>query len=235
MNIFSKKIYRLINSKRIFKLIYFFYKFFGEKDNGNIGFDFSNKPSRLKIVSDTVTRKKFNSYLEIGCFDNELFNHINSINKTGVDPIKGGTIRLTSDDFFRINKEKYDCVWIDGLHTYPQVRKDIINSLKVLNDDGIIFVHDCLPNNVHAQRRLRYTQEWNGDVWKAIVEIRKDNNLDVYTLNADHGIGVILKRINKNQLKININNFNKLKFNDFIQNHKLWMNIIEYEDFKKIY
>jgi hypothetical protein len=96
-------------------------------------------------------------------------------------------------------------------------------------------VHDCLPNNVHAQRRLRYTQEWNGDVWKAIVEIRKDNNLDVYTLNADHGIGVILKRINKNQLKININNFDKLKFNDFIQNHKLWMNIIEYEDFKKIY
>ena len=39
---------------------------------------------------------------------------------------------------------------------------------------------------------------WNGDVWKAIVECRNSKDIDVYTCYADHGIGVILKRPNRN-------------------------------------
>ena len=133
MNQFCKsKINRFLSSEKILRIIFHYHKLFGETNIGNIGFDFSNKPSRLEIVSETIKSKKFSTYLEIGCFDNQLFNHIN-IDKTGVDPFKGGNIKLKSDQFFKINKKKYDCIFIDGLHTYEQVKKDIVNSINCLN------------------------------------------------------------------------------------------------------
>ena len=231
---FLEKINRFTSSKKILKLIFLYHKLFGEKNIGDIGFNFLEKPSRLEIVSETIRRKKFNTYLEIGCFDNQLFNHIN-ISKTGVDPFKGGNIKLKSCDFFKINKKKYDCIFIDGLHTYEQVIKDIINSLDCINQNGIIFVHDCLPNNVYEQNVPRSTYVWNGDVWKAIVEMRTKKDVQTYTINADYGIGVILKKKNQDTLDINETDFKKLKFKDFYYNHKNWLNIIDYNEFKDIF
>ena len=229
-----EKINKFKNSKKVLNLIFIYHKIFGEKNIGNIGFDFSQKPSRLKIVKEIIKRKKFKSYLEIGCFDNQLFNSI-KIDKTGVDPFKGGNIKLLSDEFFKINKKKYDCVFIDGLHTYEQVKKDIVNSINCINENGIILIHDCLPNNVYEQNVPRSVYTWTGDVWKAIVQMRTNKNFQTYTINADHGIGVILKKKNQNQLHINESNFKKLKFKDFFYNYKNWMNIIEYKEFKKIF
>ena len=57
---------------------------------------------------------------------------------------------------------------------------------------------------------------------------------DTYTCYADFGIGVIFNRINKNPLKIDIQNFSKLNFEDYFYKHKEFMNIIEYEDLIKI-
>ena len=223
-----------MSSKKILRIIFHYHKLFGEINIGNIGFDFSNKPSRLKIVSETIKKKKFSTYLEIGCFDNQLFDHIN-IDKTGVDPFKGGNIKLKSDQFFKINKKKYDCIFIDGLHTYEQVKKDIVNSINCVDENGIIFIHDCLPNNVYEQNVPRSTYIWNGDVWKAIVEMRTKEDFQTYTINADYGIGVILKKKNQNLLKISETNFKKLKFKDFFYNYKKWMNIIEYKEFKNLF
>ena len=157
------KINRFLSSNKILRILFYYHKLFGEVDIGDIGFNFSNKPSRLEIVSETIKKKKFSTYLEIGCFDNQLFNHIN-INKTGVDPFKGGNVKMKSDEFFKINKKKYDCIFIDGLHVYEQVKKDIVNSINCLNENGIIFVHDCLPNNVYEQNVPRSSYIWNGDV-----------------------------------------------------------------------
>lgn len=234
MNLINQKINRFLSSKKILKIIFYYHKLFGEVNIGNIGFDFSNKPSRLEIVLEIIKKKKFSTYLEIGCFDNQLFNHIN-INKTGVDPFKGGNIKLKSDEFFKNNKKKYDCIFIDGLHTYEQVKKDIVNSINCVNENGIILIHDCLPNNVYEQNVPRSTYIWNGDVWKAIVEMRTKEDFQTYVINADHGIGVILKKKNQNLIKINETNFKKLKFKDFFYNYKNWMNIIEYEEFINLF
>ena len=127
----TSKINRFLSSKKILRIIFYYHKLFGEINIGNIGFDFSNKPSRLEIVSETIKKKKFSTFLEIGCFDNQLFNQI-YIDKTGVDPFKGGNIKLKSDQFFKINKKKYDCIFIDGLHTYEQVKKISLTQLIVL-------------------------------------------------------------------------------------------------------
>ena len=230
----QKKLLRLLNSKSILRLNYFFHKVFGEKNLGNIGFDFSQKQTRKFIIQDIINKKNYKSYLEIGCFDNELFNHINCNKKVGIDPYTGGTIRKTSDKFFEDNKEKFDCIFIDGLHTYSQVKKDIDNSLKFLNPDGIILLHDCLPNNYFEQATPRSQYIWNGDVWKAIVECRTIKDIDTYTCYADFGIGVILNRKNQNILDIKYNKFSKIKFNDYFTNYKEYMNIIEFEDLLKV-
>ena len=86
-NLMQKKILRLKGSKNILKLNFFFQKYFGEKNMGEIGLNFSCKPDKKKIVQDTIDRKKYKSYLEIGCFDNELFDHINCEKKSWRRPL----------------------------------------------------------------------------------------------------------------------------------------------------
>ena len=61
-------------------------------------------------------------------------------------------------NFFPLNslkllnfKKKYDLIWIDGAHGYPVVCIDIINSLHILNENGLILcddVHLKLNHNI---------------------------------------------------------------------------------------
>ena len=229
INFILKKLIRLKNSSKVLKIFYYYHYLFHDKKLGNIGFDFTKKKSRLDIVQNIIKKKNYKKYLEIGCFDDELFNYINCEKKVGVDPVSGGTIRKTSDQFFSDNNDYFDCIFIDGLHEYKQVRKDILNSLKFLNQGGLILLHDCLPNNYFEQAIPRCQWTWNGDVWKAIVESRKSKDIDVYTCYADYGIGVIIKRPNRNLLETSNKDSASLKFEDYFHNHKNLMNIIEYD------
>jgi predicted O-methyltransferase YrrM len=66
-------------------------------------------------------------------------------------------IRKTSDDAIEdLKNTKVDLVYIDGLHTYEQVKKDIENYKNLLEEDGFICGHD-------------YHEVWEGVV-KAIDE-----------------------------------------------------------------
>ena len=100
-------------------------------------------------------------------------------------------LEKTRDEFFKDNTGTFDLVFIDGLHEYAQVKKDILNSLKFLNKDGLILVHDCLPESMSKQAVPRYRMIWNGDVWKAIVDLRQNDNIEIYTCEMDQGIGII--------------------------------------------
>ena len=229
-----KKINRLLSSSKILKFFYFYHKLFNNSHSENLEFDFSNKKSRKQIIQEIIQKKNYKNYLEIGCFSNELFNYVECANKVGVDPVSGGTVRKSSDQFFRDNQDKFDCIFIDGLHEYDQVKKDIINSLNFLNKGGIILLHDCLPKNFYAQAIPRCQYNWNGDVWKAIVECRTNKDIDVYTCYADQGIGIILKEPNQNLLNYPKKNYKNLKFSEYYKDYKKLMNIIEYDDLLKI-
>jgi len=80
-------------------------------------------------------------YLEIGAFDNINFSSVASENKISVDPDKNTkpTFLGTSDDFFAQNDKLFDVIFIDGLHTFDQCRKDAINALKFVKKNGFIF------------------------------------------------------------------------------------------------
>lgn len=56
-------------------------------------------------------------------------------------------IKKTSDDaFLSLNNIKVDFVYIDGLHTYEQVKKDINNYKNIINFEGFIGGHDYHNN-----------------------------------------------------------------------------------------
>ena len=50
--------------------------------------------------------QKSGKYLEIGCDLNQTFSKIDNNNKTGIDPVRGGNLKLSSKEFFEnYNKE----------------------------------------------------------------------------------------------------------------------------------
>jgi hypothetical protein len=225
----------LIKHKHILRLNKLYHRIFGERFYKKLDFDWSAHPERFEIIQETIIRKKYKNYLEIGCDNDQLFSKINIKNKIGVDPVSGGTIRDTSDNFFKNNTIKFDVVFIDGLHEYKQVKKDIENSLNYLSDNGVIFLHDCMPKSYFHQAVPRAQGSWNGDVWKNIVEARTKIEIDTYVIFADQGIGMILKRSNRNLLNIYMNNFQNLKYRDYYYNYKSYLNIISVDSLKNIF
>ena len=219
-----------IVNKRQWKINKILYYLFTERFRKKIDFNFPKEISRWDLINQIIFIKNFSSYLEIGCDDDHAFSKIKLEDKIGVDPNSGGNFRGTSDEFFQQNTRKFDCIFIDGLHEYDQVDKDILNSLDNLNEHGIIFLHDCLPKSMSQQAVPRHQWVWNGDVWKCIVKFRCRNDLDIVTCKIDQGISMIRKIKNNDLLELEINNFKKLKFKDFYYNHKEYMRILEYDE-----
>lgn len=137
----------------------------------------------------------YRTYLEIGCQSDANFDRVPFFDKVGVDPVSGGTVRATSDDFFR-NLEtgrKFDLVFIDGMHEASQVVRDVANALRFLSKRGTIVVHDCRPlfESEAAFPPPPDCAFWNGTVWKAIAYLRTCTEIDVVVCDFDWGLAVV--------------------------------------------
>lgn len=201
----------------------------GEYSERIIPVTWPTNPDRIDFLNEIAEQNKAQTYLEIGCRDDECFANIKIPHKVGVDPVSGGTVRLTSDEFFCRNKETFDLIFIDGLHLYEQVLRDISNALAVLNPVGTIVLHDCLPLTAEAQYRRQCNRIWNGDVWKAMVEFRTRPDLDAATCLIDHGLGIIRPRPNTDIQEAPGKQFRDLGFNDLVENYPRWLRTMDYE------
>ena len=103
--------------------------------------------------------------------------------------------------------------------------KDILKGVKGYQDCEIVTVKSEEYQIVESQL---------DEAYKALVEFRTKDYLDVYTCLADQGLGVIFKRANKNKLELNIKDFKNLKFRDYYYNNLKFMNIIKEEELLKI-
>lgn len=195
--------------------------------------------TRTQLINSLISRYGYKDYLEIGVNTPAQpgwnFDSVKIKNKDGVDPdskTKANFI-MTSDEFFdnHINK-KYDIIFVDGLHIFEQAYRDIVNSLKWLNENGTIVVHDCNPTSEITQRRERASSVWHGDVWKAILKLRSENeNLEIYTVNTDEGCAII--RSGRQKL-INIQDKEyAYTYNFFNKNRKEILNLVSIKEFKK--
>lgn len=184
---------------------------------------------RWDLLNYLIRKFNYQSYLEIGVQSGMCFEKIQAKYKVGVDPNeKHVKFNMTSDDFFAQNQEKFDLIFIDGLHEAPQVFKDIVNSVDALNEGGTIVCHDMLPANEDAQKVPRITKIWNGNCWQAFVQLRASRtDLAMCTVNSDHGLGVIMKG---EQDLINIDDI-ELDWHSFGKHREEWMNIVSYQEF----
>ena len=223
---------KLNKLQKIINRIY--YNLFIEKFNKKINYNFPDNYFRWDLIEYLINKYNYTNYLEIGCDRDQLFSKVKIQNKIGVDPFSGGNVRKTSDSFFLENHQKFDIVFIDGLHIYSQVKKDILNSVKCLKPNGIVLVHDCMPDSIGKQAVPRYKMQWNGDVWKAIVDLRQHDNLEIFTCEIDQGIGIISNKKNSSILKLDIP-INKIKFKDYYYNYKEYMRVINLKEFKEIF
>lgn len=189
--------------------------------------------TRTQILNYISNEFSYSKYLEIGvCKREHNINHITCPNKIGVDPDgnSGADFVITSDEFFKGNKEKFDLIFIDGLHEWEQVLRDVKNSLDALNENGTIVLHDCNPTSQQMQLVPRVQSEWTGDVWRAIVKLRQRNDLFMFTINTDYGCGVI-RMGNQDSLTVDES---ELTYENFALNKTKWLNLIGVEEFKNV-
>ena len=72
-------------------------------------------------------------------FDLVYKNCSENLNKLKI-PYK--LIKDTSHNFFKNNKKKFNLIYIDGSHFYSDVKKDFINAMSCLDQDGILICDD---------------------------------------------------------------------------------------------
>lgn len=155
--------------------------------------------TRYDIINKLIDIRGYNKFLEIGTYRGECFNNVHCPIKESVDPDpeSNATHLMTSDEFFKQNRlwrNKYDIVFIDGLHEHSQVWRDILNSLVWLNDGGTIVMHDCLPTTEEMQRWSDHSHQgevWTGDTWKAYLKAQSEMPYYTYVIDTDFGCGVI--------------------------------------------
>lgn len=186
-----------------------------------------NRTEIIQLIIDKLDAKR---YLEIGIDNGVNFAMINCENKISVDPntMTTATYHLTSDDFFRQNKEKFDVVFVDGLHHADQVYRDILNSLDVLNENGFVICHDMNPIKEEHQTVPFVSGHWNGDCWKAFAKLKRErDDLSMFVIDTDEGCGVITR--GKQEL-IQFSD-NDLNYKNFEKNRKSWLNLISVDEF----
>ncbi|MDC3019579.1 class I SAM-dependent methyltransferase [Prochlorococcus sp. AH-736-E15] len=217
---------------------YFYYKFLEYKDrkysfSGNFNYQWDKiNFNRTALINYIICNHPLGTnlnYLEIGTASNENFNAIPIVNKTGVDPDMGGNIRLTSDDFFKSQNKNFDLIFIDGLHTYEQVKKDFTNSLAVINEGGIIILDDMIPRNWKEQQTPRVQSQWTGDVWKLLFDLNKLDGINYKIILIDNGQCVIFPKGIKLNEQFLLNN-TKIKTFDYFYNNFKDLPTIELEE-----
>ena len=127
-----------------------------------------NKNLNIKKILEIGTYNGYNSLLLSKLFPNSkvttidlkdddknfksTYSRKNTLNKfideRNRNLSQNNNINFLQFNSLKLNKhnEKYDLIWIDGAHGYPVVCIDIINSLHLLNQNGIIMCDDVIKN-----------------------------------------------------------------------------------------
>lgn len=192
-------------------------------------------------------------YLEIGtgCGSNGAL--VKATEKWGVDPVLkkvGGHdpekiytrfFLQTSNDFFKSSlglSEKFDVVFIDGLHLKEQVYLDVFRSLSCLSERGVIVMHDCNPATEAMQAVPRQQSSWNGDCWKAMVKLRSEHpELFCRVIMQDQGVGVVIRRPPGKKVRdVNLKGRKAfdLQYSDLEANRVRLLGHVAYCDMKKL-
>ena len=71
-------------------------------------------------------------------------------------------LRMKSSEAFKILKNKFDLIYIDGNHLYNYVLEDLENSLNIINNNGLIVLDDFMNKGW-----------WDDGVTKAVNHLKE--------------------------------------------------------------
>lgn len=160
------------------------------------------------------------AYLEIGVSHGLTFHGLRAGRKVAVDPLfqfdlkaartanPGATYhQVPSDEYFtrvRHPDERFDLIFVDGLHTFDQTLRDLLNATSCLTPTGVIVIDDVMPISYAASLpdfdssfALRQSTgdsnpAWMGDVYRLIFFIRDYLAAFSYaTIAENHGQTVL--------------------------------------------
>jgi predicted O-methyltransferase YrrM len=139
-------------------------------------------------------------YLEIGVQHGFTLDAVAAETVVGVDPAHrvniarmpahNELVTAPADEFFAGlalsgSRARYDLVFVDGLHHFLQAYRDVLNSVRILDRQGLVVVDDTVPSTEFAaipdrseakrlhQERGIVPWEWMGDVYKAVVAVTR--------------------------------------------------------------
>jgi hypothetical protein len=152
----------------------------------------------LDFLAELVGKRGVRTYLEIGVHFGHMLSRIACDTAIGVDPgyiidtnVAAGKRRTllyqcTSDRFFadanvqEVVGGPVEFAFLDGLHQFEYLLRDIANTEAVCGRDSLIALHDCMPLNPEMadrdgarERTDVYSKMWTGDVWKIVPILRK--------------------------------------------------------------
>lgn len=157
------------------------------------------------IITQMVKLLNCKKYLELGIYDGKNIHAvgIHCDDCTGVDIVDNTKYAVnkfilnSTDGFFKENKEKFDVIFIDADHNFESVKIDFINSLDVLNEFGVIIIHDTDPICVEYNH-----PGFCGDSYKIIDWIDETySDLNMITLPITEAGLTIVNR--KNDRRVN--------------------------------
>jgi len=193
--------------------------------------------NKTEIINFLIEKLNYQTYLEIGIFNEENFGLINVPKKYLVNSCLDGIYNINvnyyqnSNEFFKNNNNnnKYDIILIDAFHDSQIVDTEIKESLCRLNENGCIVVHDTNPDSYDLQITPCQKLPWTGDVWRSIIKLKNQNNIQYYTVDSDFGCTIIKKHDEiKNNRKYDIE---EIDWFDFQKNKKELLKIISVEEF----
>jgi len=93
---------------------------------------------------------------------------------------------MTSDEFFRTIRpsKRFDIAFLDGLHTFEQTYRDMINTFAHLTN-GVIMIDDTVPSDEYSaipDQTASYVardlagldgRPWHGDVWRVVMMLNR--------------------------------------------------------------
>ncbi|GJD50304.1 hypothetical protein OPKNFCMD_3043 [Methylobacterium crusticola] len=169
---------------------------------------------RPEVIQPIIDLFPAARYLEVGVSQGVTFHALRAGTKVAVDPnflfqvpasptADGSHYHsCTSDAFFAQYGKgpKFDVIYLDGLHTYEQTLRDLLNSIVLLNDGGVIIIDDVLPNSYEAglrdpdecfaiRRKFNNADSaWMGDVYKLVFFVESFiQQFDFRTIADNHG------------------------------------------------
>jgi hypothetical protein len=155
------------------------------------------KLSRSATLQQVLSMFEKPRYLEIGVARGVTFQEVKADRKVGVDPkfkfdVEGvlkaepnaALFQITSDEYFGSKPvEQFDVIFLDGLHSFEQTLRDLLNATLRLAPKGVILIDDVRPNSYPASlvdreqfHKLRAALNiksgaWMGDVYRLVFFI----------------------------------------------------------------